>query len=79
MKYFKSGDQCTKDGEVRLQGGTNEAEGRVEFCFSGLWWEVYDDGWDEVDANVVCSQLGYGNTGSWYFIITTIIIIISLK
>ena len=47
------------DGEVRLRGGFDENQGRVEICFSGVWGTVCDNGWDEIDANVVCTQLGF--------------------
>ena len=48
------------DGEVRLSGGFDENQGRVEICFGGMWGTVCDNGWDESDANVVCTQLGLG-------------------
>ena len=46
---------------VRLtqSGGQNENEGRVEMCYNGVWGTVCASGWDEVEANIVCSQLGY--------------------
>ena len=52
-----------RDGEVHLRGGKNEREGRVEICYNEVWGTVCDYGWDEMDANVVCTQLGYGQPG----------------
>ncbi|XP_019860164.1 PREDICTED: deleted in malignant brain tumors 1 protein-like [Amphimedon queenslandica] len=51
-------------GEVRLIGGINLLEGRVEICFNNIWGTICDHGWTFEDSNVVCHSLGHQAFGS---------------
>ena len=54
------------DGEVQLVGGDSEREGRVEMCYNGQWGTVCtNNGWDEMAANIVCSQFGYNKSSKF--------------
>ncbi|KAG2444966.1 hypothetical protein HXX76_001701 [Chlamydomonas incerta] len=54
---------CSSTYSLRLMMGnatmtTAAGSGRVEVCYGGRWGSVCRDGWDDVDAGVVCRQLG---------------------
>ena len=44
---------------MKLAGGLNASEGRVEILYNGQWGTVCDNNWDYNDAKVVCQQLGW--------------------
>ena len=46
-------------GSIRLAGSGDSSvtEGRVEICINGEWGTICDNGWDSLDAKVVCRQL----------------------
>ena len=44
------------DGDVRLQDGETEYEGRIEVCYHNVWGTVCDYGINNAVATVVCTQ-----------------------
>ena len=50
-------------GNVRINGTENE--GRVEICQENAWSTVCDNDWSDVDAAVVCIQLGLPFLGKY--------------
>ena len=51
MQFFK---------QIRLHGGGNPLEGRVEVFHDGKWGSVCADGWGIEEAMTVCRQLNLG-------------------
>ena len=46
------------NADIRLVGGSDMYEGRLEVNYEGDWGTVCDDYFDSVDAVVACRQLG---------------------
>ena len=64
ISYFTilSVDLICTTGDIRLVGGSNPLEGRVEICFFNQWGTVCDTMWGTEEAEVACRQLGYTGT-----------------
>ena len=56
-------ETCNEIGAVRLVGGANVTEGRLEICVKRHWGTVCNDGFDTNAAAVVCRQLGVHESG----------------
>lgn len=54
---FKDETTCT-EGAIRLVGGADDYEGRIEICHDGVWGTICDDFWSGNDGVVACGQLG---------------------
>ncbi|XP_062415776.1 deleted in malignant brain tumors 1 protein-like [Pungitius pungitius] len=56
-----AGVVCTGGLEVRLGGGQDECQGRVEVRHGEVWQTVCDTDWNMSKAQVVCERLECGN------------------
>ena len=63
-------------GDVRLRGGMNHLEGRVEYCVNNQWGTVCSEGWSDGSTAVVCVQLGFNRAGESSLFCDCIIIIV---
>ena len=48
---------------MHLVNGSSLSEGTVLMCYNNTYGTVCDDFWDELEAGVVCRQLGYSGEG----------------
>ena len=65
------GESCNcTNGDIRLADGDTKFEGRVELCINGVWGTICDNFWSDLDAAVVCRQLGFGPTGQHFIYIS---------
>ncbi|XP_076081404.1 neurotrypsin-like isoform X1 [Mytilus galloprovincialis] len=53
------GGYVSLEGDLRLLGGNNPEEGRLEIYHNYQWGTICDDGFGTTDAVVACRQLGY--------------------
>ena len=49
--------------DIRLMDGPDASSGRVEIFFEGKWGTICDDGFDDLDADVICRQ--FVMLGTW--------------
>ncbi|XP_052221892.1 deleted in malignant brain tumors 1 protein-like [Dreissena polymorpha] len=55
---------CTREGPVRLVNSNSADQGRVEVFINNEWGTICDDGFDWVEAGVICGMLGYSRNGA---------------
>lgn len=60
-----------EDGYVRLVNDSLDSvlikdtlsRGRVEICINGTFQTICEEDWDNTDASVLCSELGFSRFG----------------
>ncbi|XP_041453581.1 deleted in malignant brain tumors 1 protein-like [Lytechinus variegatus] len=56
-------DHTTAVGSIRLSGGLYPYTGRLEIYFNNEWGTICNEGWNNMDSEQVCNQLGYHYSG----------------
>ena len=66
-ELFFTASSSYREGDVRLEGGSHNWEGRVEIFLTGTWSTISDPDWTNEDALVVCRQLDHSIYNSMMF------------
>ena len=54
---------------MRLIGGKTEYEGTLLLCINNAWGTICQaNGWNDVEAQVACNNLGYKSQGATHYI-----------
>ncbi len=61
--------ELCEDGRVRIEGSTSLLRGVLEVCANSTWVAVCNNFWKDINAAVVCRQLGHSPYGSLFYII----------
>ena len=77
--FFNDIAENCEDFDLRLVGGKDSSEGRVEVCYNNVWGSVCNHHWDTDDARVVCRQLGLDTGQDLLFAVTKIIKFVATK
>ena len=46
-------------GSIRVVGGADNSQGRLEIYYNGAWYPVSEDDWNWRATKTACKELGY--------------------